>query len=335
MKHSPFNRITAYSGLFLMAFLVACTGDKPKEASHTENPPGPSFPAPAFNADSAKAYVQQQVDFGPRVPNTRAHVQCGDWLITRLQGWADTVIVQPFRARAFDGTVLNGRNIVASFHPELGNRILLCAHWDTRPFADQDVERTAEPIDGANDGASGVGVLLEIARNLHLDTANAAVDIILFDVEDYGQPDDSKLPPVQDSYCLGSQHWARNFHVPNYVARFGILLDMVGNTQARFTREGTSVQFAPYVVDQVWKTAAGLGYGAYFVEENTKAIIDDHYYVNRLAGIKCIDIIHYQQDSPSNFWTHWHTHGDTMDKIDAQTLKAVGQTVLQVVYNEL
>jgi len=318
---------------FIFIFLSACSGDKKSDKSAAV-PAAVPVKTPAFNADSAYAYVKRQVDFGPRVPNTSAHSSCGDFLATTLRAFADTVIEQTFSVRAFDGKILRARNVIASFHPESGNRIFLAAHWDTRPFADQDTARKDQPIDGANDGASGTGVLLEIARVLSTENTNAGVDIILFDVEDYGQPEESGFPSMEDSYCLGSQYWSKTPHVPGYQARFGILLDMVGAPRATFTQEGTSRAYASDVVDLVWKTATTAGYSDYFLYQTTKGIIDDHYYINRIAGIKCIDVIHYDFNAPSGFWKHWHTHGDSMDKIDRNTLKAAGQTVLDVIYRE-
>ena len=215
---------------------------------------------PAFDADSAYAYVARQVAFGPRVPNTEAHEACAKWLASELTRHGAEVTVQEGRARAFDGTVLNMKNIVGTFHPESRDRILLFAHWDTRPFADKDSLRQREPIDGANDGGSGVGVLLEIARQLGQVPADIGVDIAFFDAEDYGRPD--WLPSSQNGYkdwCLGSQFWAANPHRPGYRARFGILLDMVGARDAVFHQEGTSLRLAPHVVRKVWKRASELG----------------------------------------------------------------------------
>ena len=293
------------------------------------------YAAPAFHADSAYYFVEKQVSFGPRNTNSQGHKACAQWLSVELKKYADNVIEQRALLKAFDGTLLNAVNFIAEFNPENKKRILLCAHWDTRPFADQDSSRENEPILGANDGGSGVGVLLEVARQLKAKNPGVGVDIILFDAEDYGQPDDSPLPRVPDSYCLGSQYWSRNLHQPNYIARYGILLDMAGADQATFTQEGSSMQYAPYVVDMVWKAGNDIGYGQYFVNEKTKGIIDDHFYINRLAGIRCIDIIHYDYNTASNFWKHWHTHGDTIDKISRPTLKAVGQTLLEVLYREI
>ncbi len=328
---------TLLAGTIALLMAAGCGN----ESSHTSTSGStsssgkPALKAPAFDADSAFEFTAQQVKFGPRVPNSTAHKQCADWMASKMEEFCDTVIVQSYRVKAFDGKMLDSRNIIASFHPDLGNRILLCAHWDTRPWADQDSVRKNEPIDGANDGASGVGILMEVARQLSVSRPNLGVDIIFFDAEDYGQPDDSELPPMEDSYCLGSQYWAKNLHQPNYIARYGILLDMAGADQATFTQEGSSMQYAPYVVDMVWKAGNDIGYGQNFVNEKTKGIIDDHFYINRLAGIRCIDIIHYDYNTPSNFWKHWHTHGDTIDKISRPTLKAVGQTLLEVLFREV
>jgi glutaminyl-peptide cyclotransferase len=318
----------------LLLCLVACT-TAPKQTEETTNTATqPKVVVPQFNADSAYSYVAQQVAFGPRVPNSKSHVRCGDWLIEELKKYCDTVYVQSYQVKAFDGKMLNSRNIIGAFAPDAGNRILLAAHWDTRPFADQDTVRKNEPIDGANDGASGVGVLLEVARQLKAAKSKMAVDIILFDAEDYGQPDDSNLPYMEDSYCLGSQYWAKNLHVQNYFARFGVLLDMVGAANSKFTQEGTSMRYAPEIVNLVWQTASNAGFGDYFIQETTKGIIDDHYYINGLAHMKVVDIIHYDYNTRSNFWKHWHTHGDSIDKIDRNTLRATGQTILEVLYRQ-
>jgi Zn-dependent M28 family amino/carboxypeptidase len=293
-------------------------------------------PAPVFNADTAYYFIEKQVAFGPRVPNTEAHRRCGDFLTATLKRYGFQTIEQYFDAVAYNGTILKSRNIIGSFNPEARKRILLMAHWDTRPFADQDKERSNEPILGANDGGSGVGVLLEVARILATDSLRLeqiGIDIIFFDSEDYGQPeDDQRIAFKPDSWCLGSQYWAKNKHVPNYSAFYGILLDMVGAKGARFYQEGNSMEFAPSIVKKVWDTAHQIGFGSYFIYQRTGPITDDHLYVNQLAGIPSIDIIQYSPNS--GFGDFWHTHNDTMEVIDPNTLKAVGQTLLQVLFNE-
>ena len=291
---------------------------------------------PSFNADSAYNFIADQVAFGPRVPNTKEHIACADYLIEKLNSYCDTVIVQEAQLRAFDGNVLNSKNIIASFKPLRAKRILLCAHWDTRPFADQDSINKNSAIEGANDGGSGVGVLLEIARQFSLKKPDIGIDIILFDSEDYGQPSESQYPRMEHSYCLGSQYWATHLHKDNYFAKFGILLDMVGGKNAVFTQELASTTFAPQVVKKVWNTAAKLGYGNTFIFQKTNLIIDDHLYINNFAQgrVPTIDIIEYNPLTESHFYEHWHTHEDKLQNIDKTTLKAVGQTVLDVVYNE-
>jgi Zn-dependent M28 family amino/carboxypeptidase len=289
-------------------------------------------PVPAFNPDSAYKYVKEQVEFGPRVPNSDAHVKCGNYLIDKLKSFGISVKVQEFEAKAYDGTILKLRNIIASINPDASQRILLSAHWDTRPFADQDTKDKEKPIDGANDGGSGVGVLMEIARVLALspEKPKPGIDIILFDGEDYGAPWNYEGPNT-DTYCLGSQYWAKNKE--NYSAFFGILLDMVGAKDAKFAMEGTSMQFAPTIVKVVWNQAHELGYGNYFLMDHVTAITDDHYYINQIASVPTIDIIEYNPTGDNFFGDYWHTHEDNMSVIDKNTLKAVGQTVLEVVYN--
>ncbi|MBN3035746.1 MAG: M28 family peptidase [Bacteroidales bacterium] len=292
---------------------------------------------PHFDADSAFEYVSRQVAFGPRVPNTPEHHACAEYLFGKLSEWCDTVIRQPFRARAFDGTVLNGVNIIGIFLPEHRTRVMLSAHWDSRPFADYDPdpEMHRTPIDGANDGASGVGVLLEVARQLSLQRPAIGVDLILFDAEDYGQPQDDQGRDHTDTWALGSQHWSRNPHHPGYRARFGILLDMVGAADARFYMEGFSMMYASGVVNKVWTLAARLGFSEYFLFEEGGYVTDDHYYVNTIREIPTIDIIHQDKNSANgSFFEHWHTIRDRLDVISPRTLQVVGQTVLAVIYQE-
>jgi glutaminyl-peptide cyclotransferase len=219
----------------------------------------------------------------------------------------------------------------------MANRIVVCAHWDSRPFADYDPdpENHNEPIDGANDGASGVGVLLEIARQLSSNSLRIGVDIIFFDLEDYGPPQDAQQRGQGNWWALGSQYWSKNPHQQNYNARFGILLDMVGAEDARFKMEGFSMLYAPDLVKKVWSIGNRLGYGDYFLFEQGGYIEDDHKYVNEIAKIPTINIIHLDSQSANgSFFDHWHTLNDTMENISPFTLKVVGQTVLTVIFNE-
>lgn len=313
--------------LILIASFVGCNPHPDNQEKIT------MCPAPVFNADSAFSYVKKQVGLGPRVPATEAHASCGDYLVAQFKRFGASVAEQKDSVTDYTGKRLPLRNIIASFHPEKTRRVMLCAHWDTRLFADQDDDRIREPIDGANDGASGVAVLLEIARGLSSEKPNIGVDMILFDVEDQGRPAFEPDASVTDHfYSLGSRYWARN--KKNYVAQYGILLDMVGAENAIFTLEGNSMQYAENVLRKVWDTGNQLGYTDHFRYNMTRSVVDDHYYVNEIAGIPCIDIIEYDNTTVMKFGTYWHTHDDDIDIIDPNTLKAVGQTVLQVIYNE-
>ncbi len=290
--------------------------------------------APEFDADSAYHYVQAQVDFGPRVPNTQQHVACGNYLAAKLESFGAKVTNQYADLIAYDGTLLKARNIIGAYKPETKKRIALFAHWDTRPWADNDADPKNHhtPVLGANDGASGVGVLLEIARLLQQKQPELGIDIIFLDAEDYGTPQFYNGKYDRNSWALGAQYWARNPHVQGYNARFGILLDMVGGKEATFLKEGYSEKYAKDINKKVWKKAENLGYGRYFVNEKTGDVTDDHLFINEIAKIKTIDIISYREEG--DFDSTWHTVNDNMANIDRNTLKAVGQTVLAVIYNE-
>lgn len=292
---------------------------------------------PDFKADSAYHYIAQQVAFGPRVPGSEASKNTLQFLVSKLKSYGWTVIEQPFTAYRYDGKKLQGTNIIAQFQPAVAKRILLAAHWDARSIADKDSVRKNEPIDAANDGASGVGVLLEVARNLHeaKNKPTVGVDIVFFDLEDHGEPDDYTGEHKPNSWALGSQHWAANLVPSNYKAYYGILLDMVGGKGAMFPHEGSSMQYAPGIVRSVWATAADLGYSHLFVDQDAFGISDDHTAVNEIAKIQMIDIIDLRASNGGfEFGSFHHTHADNLANIDKSTLKAVGQTLLQVLYRE-
>lgn len=316
-----------------------------KEVRKTEKK---EIQAPEFNADSSYAYIKAQVDFGPRVPGSKAHQKCGDWMVETLQRCGAQIIEQKATLKMFDGKPVPVRNIIASFQPEKKSRLLLCAHWDTRPFADKDPDKNKwmKPIDGANDGGSGVGVLLEIARQIAAVPTESGIDMIFFDVEDAGSTE-FKNQDVADilnerfisSWCLGSQYWGLNKHVANYNPKFGILLDMVGASNAQFNQEKYSLEVGTDIVRMVWGTADKLGFGQYFNEKEVEGVIDDHYMISR-AGVRCIDIIDTRPQVSAMglngyvFGPYHHTHNDNINVIDKEVLKAVGQTVLQVIYNQ-
>ena len=329
-------RLAFYGGVLATALFTSCgDGKGPDKPKHPDAPTPTEAPAkayvapPAFSADSAYAFVAKQVSFGPRVPNTPAQKKCADWLEAKLRSYTKEVIVQSAKVKAYTGEELQMYNIIARFNPQNTNRILLCSHWDTRPFSDHDANNKKGKLDGADDGGSSTAILIEIARLVALKAPDAGVDIILFDTEDYGDPNDG------DSYCLGSQYWAQNPPIPGYYAKYGILMDMVGAKGAKFSKEGYSMQVAPSVVEKLWSSAAKQGFGEYFTNEMTQPITDDHVFIHRYSGIPCVDIINYGKHNGDNgFGAHWHTQGDNLKNIDKSVLKAVGQTVLDVLYNE-
>ena len=318
--------------LVLIAFSILSCGSNEKKET-----PRKVIAVPKFNADSAFFFVEKQVKFGPRVPNSKAHREAGDYFIEQFKKYGASVTVQEFEATTFDNQKLNLRNIIASFSPEKPKRVLLAAHWDTRPFADKDKEKKDAPFDGANDGASGVGILLEVARVMETDSLDVGVDFILFDGEDWGEKDghgESELPNgLKSWWCLGSQYWATHKHKAGYSAYFGVLLDMAGAKHAHFYREGGSLAYAPRIVSKVWDEAERLGYSDYFIKQNQGAITDDHVFVNELAKIPMIDIVDFQPGI-GYFGDYHHTQKDNLDLIGKETLAAVGNTLLNVLYYE-
>ncbi len=322
--------------IFLMLLLFqGCSDQKPVNTGLPEK----MVNVPHFNSDSAYHFINRQVQFGPRVPNSTSHRNAGEYLVNKLKSYGAKVQVQEFTAVSFEGKQLLLRNIIASYYPEKQKRILLAAHWDTRPVADKDEVNPQGTMDGANDGASGVGVLLEIARILGGDSSlHVGIDLILFDGEDWGEPENKqteKTPPQdwESWWCLGSQYWSRNKHIPNYSAYYGILLDMVGAKNSQFFREGVSQHYAPRIVDKIWNAAYRLGYSDYFVKQDAHAITDDHIFVNEMAKIPMVDIVHYQPGI-GYFGDYHHSQKDNMDLIDKATLDAVGSTILNVIYYE-
>jgi hypothetical protein len=303
---------------------------KQQPVEQTKEPEVYHKKAPEFNADSAYSYIKAQVDFGPRVPNTKQHDACAKYLADKLKSFTPNVIVQKASMTAFDKTKLNIQNIIGQFNPQAKHRILLFAHWDTRPWGDRDVEGADKPILGADDAGSGVGILLEVARQLSIQNVSIGVDIAFFDAEDYGERDETE---GEDSYALGTQYWCKNPQPTGYTASYGILLDMTGAKNATFLKEANSMMYAANVVNKVWNIANQLGFGNYFLNQLGGGITDDHVYPNKLANIPSIDIVNTNPGTLS-FASHWHTHNDNMDIIDRNTLKAVGQTLLEVIFSE-
>lgn len=331
----------AIIGLTALPFLFLTTGcpnsgnngNIPK-ADTTKKVNEAPVAVPVFNADSAYYFTQTQVDFGPRIPGTKAHKKCLDFIVAELEKDSLHPLIQTTKAKTFDGKTYEIDNILASSDPKNNVRIMLCTHWDTRPWADAD-SGSKEQFDGADDGASGVAMLLELAH--HLKGAGIGVDLVFFDLEDYGQqsevPWEIKYGAQDDTWCLGSQYWAKNLPTSYIMPRYGILLDMVGGKDAVFPMEGTSLDNAPKIVNTIWDLAARLGYGNYFTHDRTPPTIDDHLYVNRLAGIPTIDIVHYVIQKRDYPYFH-HKQSDNMSVIDKTTMKMVGTVLLNVIYRE-
>ena len=328
--------------LFLISIaVIGCKSDvkTPPEVINTPEVPVVKrvIPVPAFSGDSAYAHVAAQVAMGPRYATSKGHEQVRAYITSTLERYGAKVIIQDFSTKFYDGTSVKGYNIIGSFNPDTAKRMFLCAHYDTRPIADSklaDPTRYNEPILGADDGGSGVGALLEIARLLHENPfPEMGVDLVFFDLEDNGDPNGKTL---EDSYswALGSQHWARSPHVQGYSPKFGILLDMVGAKDAVFGREEYSKYYAGAYQNSIWNLAKKMGQGERFVNANVPAVTDDHYFVNTIAGWPTVDIIYKPIGGSNSFGDHWHTHNDNMDVISAETLQSVGQVVTAVVYRE-
>ncbi len=329
---SKIKQLTSTAALACLVLLfTTCTescGDPPPPKDSTVVTPPPfAAVAPDFNADSAYRYIEQQLSFGPRIPGTPAHAACAEWMAAKFTALGATVTVQDGQMIGKDGNV-NFKNIIASFNPDAADRVMLTAHWDSRPQADKDGSKPTAPVPGANDGASGVAILLEVARQFAAKAPRVGVDLILWDAEDNGDYSNNT------SWCLGSQYWAKHPHKAGYKARYGINLDMVGAKDARYTKDGYSLQYARPQTDKVWSIAAQLGYGNYFSGANTEsASIDDHYFVIDGAGIPMVEVIH-RDLSTGEFFPHWHRTTDDINSIDKGTLKATGQTMLEVLYRE-
>ena len=315
--------------LLLCASLAGCGRKQP-------NPPHPQpwifhDPAsyPPFDGAKALLYVRQQTAFGPRVPGAPAHEQCLNFLRTELAKCAPKVREQKFSMTGYDGALLHLTNLIDSFLPEAKTRMMLCAHWDSRPRADEEPDSAdaLRPIPGANDGASGVAVLLHIASILAQHPPPVGVDLVFFDGEDYGKKSDLHF------YCLGSKYFSTDLS-PDYRPEFGILLDMVGDLHARFPKEGYSRLFAPEIVELIWSSARKIG-STHFIDEPYAEIFDDHHSLNTMAGIKTVDIIDASMVGNTDADTtrrYWHTLDDTADTCSAETLGSVGHVLLYIIY---
>ena len=319
-------KVTTLS-LVLLGFAGCKNGgnEDPNGGKKPTPPPKPKVEV-SFDADSAYRYVAEQVAFGPRVPGTAEHQQTMVYLVKKLKQFSDTAYVQsgPFTNSTRREVMVY--NVIGQFNPTSQKRFVLAAHWDTRPTSDEDENKPGEKFDGANDGASGVGVLIEIARQLSMLNPELGIDIVFFDREDGGESGG-----LRDTWCIGSQFWSNKVLTSEYSAQNAILLDMVGAKNATFGHEIYSSQYNQNLLAETWRTGQGLGYGSYFLNMQGGMITDDHIFMSRIAGVPTIDIIHHDLNTPTGFPDHWHKQSDNMDAIDKNTLKAVGHTVLQVV----
>jgi Zn-dependent M28 family amino/carboxypeptidase len=271
----------------------------------------------AFDGGRAYSILGRQCSFGPRPPGTEAHKKTRDYLISQLKQYSNTVEAQSFTHESGKKTY-DMWNIIARFGDTSKPGILLAAHWDTRPMADQEMDESRQqfPIIGANDGASGVAVLLQLAAMFLESPPPVPITIVLFDGEDFGNSSEEMF--------LGSRYFASRMKSSGRY-RFGILLDMVGDKNLSINREGYSNQFAKSVVDRIWSAAREKGLGGYFPDNVKYTITDDHLPLIQ-AGLPCADVIDFD-------YAYWHTLADTPDKCSAKSLKIVGDTISHVVYS--
>ena len=308
------------TGLLALAAVTACgaTSEKPAAAARASN---------EFNADSAMSYIRQQLAFGPRVPGTEPARKTGDWIVAHLHATADTVLEQRWTHTLANGKPLPMRNIFARFKPNAKERILYVTHWDTRPVADMESDpvKAGMPIPGANDGASGVALLLAVSDALKKAPPGVGVDLLFVDGEDWG----TFTPDVD--VLIGSTYFAEHLPSAGYRPLFGVLWDMIGDADLNIYQEVNSAQAAPEVVQKVWGLAKDMGYEKYFIPEAKEPITDDHVPLIK-AGLRVIDVIDIDygpRDASGVVTTSYHhTLDDTIDKVSAKSMKIVGDVAV-------
>lgn len=313
--------------LSLMLLMLSCGNGAKGVVTNSDGEKSPEINIPQFNADSAYSYVGRQVEFGPRIPNSTSHEAAARWLASELRRHGAEVMIQEADLEGWDGKRLKMKNIFGSYNPEMDNRLLLLAHYDTRPWADEDKDERnhVKAPDGANDGASGVGVLLEIARELGAHNPGKGIDILFVDMEDYGRDGD------EESWALGARYFAEHPIKDEYRPSRAVLLDMVGGKGALFPREYFSAMQAPALDDSFRASARQAGHGEFFPDRVGSAVTDDHVELLK-RGIPAIDIIDYREGE--GFCSTWHTLDDNMDNIDIESLKRVGESLIRFVYSE-
>jgi glutaminyl-peptide cyclotransferase len=310
-------------GVLALAAVTACGAKADKTAAAK-----PVRTSNEFNADSAMSYIRQQLAFGPRVPGTEPARRTGDWIVSRLRATADTVLEQTWTHTLADGKPLPMRNIFARFKPGAARRVLYVTHWDTRPVADGETDpaRAKLPIPGANDGASGVALLLTVADALKKLPPNVGVDLLFVDGEDWGT-----FGPPDVDVLIGSTYFAQHLPSPDYKPEFGVLWDMIGDADLNIYQEVNSAQAAPEIVQKVWETAKDMGYEKYFIPEAKEPITDDHVPLIK-AGLKVIDVIDIdygpRDESGAVITSYHHTLQDTIDHVSAKSMKIVGDVAI-------
>jgi glutaminyl-peptide cyclotransferase len=304
------RRLTARSALSILSVLSVLSACREK-----------ARPPREFDGQAAFHYIETQVGFGPRVPGTKAHQQMQVWLDSLLRQRADTVVVQSWNHVTAKGTTLALQNFIARFNPAAEKRILLLAHWDSRPVSDSPISKdSSHAVLGANDGGSGVALLLGAADVLKRAGPTIGVDLLFVDGEDYG--DFTKNP---NDVLIGSRYYGAH-QLPGPRPLYAVLFDLIGDKDLQIYQEGNSLVGAPEVVQLVWDTAKDLGYGGYFIASPRHTLIDDHLELQK-AGIRAIDVVDF--DYPA-----WHTQYDTIDKVSAASLQVVGDVAVALIRRE-
>ena len=320
----------------MASMLVACGGRSGRNIG------GPDTitlaPCPTFNADTCMKYIQEQCNFGPRVTGSKEADLCRQYIVEQFRRFGAVVEEQQADVTLWDGKVLPACNIIAKLNPDNTDRVIVCAHWDSRPWADNDEDEKNHhtPVLAANDGASGVAMMMEICRLLQQTPIKVGIDFICFDAEDMGTPQWAETEEsTSETWCLGSKFWAERAREESYRARYGVLLDMVGGRGSVFPPEKVSQDYAQPIASLFVRLGNQLGYGHYFpLNREGGFLMDDHVNINRIARVPCIDVVPNFTDGPSSFGPTWHTVNDTPENIDTNVLEAVGQTLTQLIYNE-
>ncbi len=315
--------------IFLLVFLFAGCNKENREVIKPIFDIVSADSIPHFNGRKAYEYCKTQVNFGPRNPGSNGHRQALNFLQIELNKFADSVALQNFTYTGYDNEILELTNIIAKFNPSAKNRIIISAHWDTRPRAEHafDKNNVNKPILGANDGASGTAVILVLAELLKSHKPGFGVDLVLFDGEDYGYESDLM------NFCLGSKYFASNISENNRPA-FAVLLDMVGDKDAVFPKEGNSLIYAEEIVNTIWNIAYNLN-ATKFIQKESSAVYDDHIPLNQ-AGIRTVDIIDSYligANGPDKRRNYWHSDKDDMSNISSETLGQVGNVLVNLIYS--